>query len=96
MKLALADIIREHRPRSDNWPGLETFFELEKEILTSSSAEEVLVYLKEISENERRAIGERARRRVLASHTSEQRALELESYVGEVTRTTPEPVGAMV
>lgn len=81
---------------SDNWPGLETFFELEKEILTSSSAEEVLVYLKEISENERRAIGERARRRVLASHTSEQRALELEGYVAEVMRTNPEPVGAMV
>ena len=81
---------------SDIWPGLETFFEIEKEILTSSSTEEVLVYLREISENERRAIGERARRRVLASHTSDHRALELESYVAEVTKTTLEPAGAMV
>jgi spore maturation protein CgeB len=80
---------------SDNWPGLETFFELEKEILTSSSTDEVLVYLKEIPENERRAIGERARRRVLASHTSDHRALELESYVAEVTKTSFEPAGAM-
>lgn len=73
---------------SDYWPGLETFFELDKEILTASSAAEVLVYLKEISENERRALGERARLRVLAAHTSEQRALELESYVAEVMKTT--------
>jgi len=86
---------------SDYWPGLETFFELEKEILTASSAEEVLTYLNEISQKERRAMGERARLRVLASHTSEQRALELESYVAEVTQTATtaqldtEPAGAM-
>jgi len=86
---------------SDYWPGLETFFELEKEILTASSAEQVLLYLNEIDENERRAIGERARVRVLAGHTSEQRAIELEDYVAEVmqsTSATPlsaEPAGAI-
>ena len=72
---------------SDYWPGLETFFELEKEILTASSADQVLHYLNEIDEHERRAIGERARVRVLASHTSEQRAIELEGYVAEVMQT---------
>ncbi len=86
---------------SDYWAGLETFFELEKEILTASSADQVLHHLKEIDENERRAIGERARVRVLASHTSEQRAIELEGYVAEVMQTataTPlnaEPAGAI-
>ena len=86
---------------SDYWPGLETFFELEKEILTASSAEQVLRYLNEIDEHERRAIGERARLRVLASHTSEQRAIELEGYVAEVMQTTSatplsaEPAGAI-
>src|SRR5689334_24921523 len=35
---------------SDYWRGLEDFFELEKEILTASSTEEVLVYLNEIPE----------------------------------------------
>jgi spore maturation protein CgeB len=69
---------------SDYWPGFEIFFELEKEILTASSAEQVLLYLNEIDENERRTMGERARLRVLASHTSEQRAIELEGYVAEV------------
>jgi len=86
---------------SDYWPGLETFFELEKEILTASSANDVLAYLNDISEQDRRAMGERARLRVLASHTSEQRALELESYVAEVTQTATttqlntQPAGAM-
>jgi spore maturation protein CgeB len=72
---------------SDYWPGLETFFELDKEILTASSAEEVLTYLKLITEQDRRALGERARLRVLAAHTSEQRAIELEHYVAEVMQT---------
>jgi spore maturation protein CgeB len=72
---------------SDWWPGLETFFELEKEILTASSTEEMLAYLSAITEKDRRKMAERARLRVLASHTSEQRALELESYVAEVTKT---------
>ena len=85
---------------SDKWPGLETFFHLENEILTASSAEEVLTYLSQISEDGRRALGGRARLRVLASHTSEQRAIELENYVAEVMKTTStaasaEPAGAI-
>jgi spore maturation protein CgeB len=72
---------------SDSWPGLETFFELDKEILTASSAEEVLTYLKLITEQDRRALGEGGRLRVLAAHTSEQRAIELEHYVAEVMQT---------
>src|SRR5215213_2025252 len=63
---------------SDSWPGLETIFELDNEILTASSSEQVLSHLNKIDEQERRAIGERARVRVLASHTSEHRAIELE------------------
>ena len=73
---------------SDYWPGLEDFFELEKEILISSSTKEMMVYLNEMPEVDRRALGERARLRVLASHTAEQRVLELESYVDEVMQTT--------
>ncbi len=76
---------------SDYWPGLETFFELEKEILTAATADEVLLHLEQISETERRAIGERARDRVLAEHTSERRAIELEEYVAEVMQTATAP-----
>lgn len=86
---------------SDSWPGLETFFELDTEILTASSATDVLAYLTLISEQDRRALGERARMRVLAAHTSEQRAIELEHYVAEVMQTTStttasaQPAGAI-
>jgi spore maturation protein CgeB len=86
---------------SDYWQGLETFFELDREILTATSTQDVLTYLNNISPEDRRALGERARRRVLASHTSEHRALELESYVAEVTQTATttqldkQPAGAM-
>jgi len=72
---------------SDNWAGLDTLFELDQEILTASSTAEVLAYLNDISESDRRAMGESARHRVLANHTSEQRALELEGYVAEVMKT---------
>jgi spore maturation protein CgeB len=86
---------------SDYWPGLEEFFELEKEILTASSSEQMLAYLHDIPEKDRHALGERARLRVLANHTSEQRALELESYMAEVMQTTTtaeldsQPAGAI-
>ena len=72
---------------SDYWTGLETFFELENEILTATSPQEVLTYINIIPEKDRIAMGERARLRVLANHTSEHRALELESYVAEVMNT---------
>ena len=72
---------------SDYWPGLETFFELDREILTASAANDVLRYLNEISETDRRTIGRRARDRVLSEHTAERRAIELEQYVAEVMQT---------
>ncbi|HKS09995.1 MAG TPA: glycosyltransferase [Pyrinomonadaceae bacterium] len=86
---------------SDYWPGLETFFEIDDEILTATTSDDVLHYLKHIPEKERRAIGERARVRVLSEHTSERRAIELEHYVAEVMQTTattqpdPQTAGAL-
>lgn len=68
---------------SDYWEGLETLFELGKEILIASSPEEVLQYLQGISEAERQEIGDRARQRILAQHTAAHRAKELEKYIKE-------------
>jgi len=64
---------------SDSWPGLETFFAIGEEILTARTAGDVLHYL-QIPEEERRALGQRARARVLAEHTAAHRAEELEGY----------------
>jgi spore maturation protein CgeB len=65
---------------SDTWPGLESFFAVGEEILTARTPGEVLQYLQGIPEEERRALGHRARARVLAEHTAAHRAGELEGY----------------
>jgi spore maturation protein CgeB len=66
---------------SDNWPGLETFFTPGAEILIPASSEHVVRYLTELSVVEIRRIGDAARARVLAEHTSTHRAMEFESHV---------------
>jgi spore maturation protein CgeB len=71
---------------SDFWPGLQTFFKPDEEILISHSADETLVYLEEIPELDRRRMGYRARERVLAGHTTRHRAVELEKYAIEVLK----------
>jgi spore maturation protein CgeB len=71
---------------SDWWEGLDTFFEPGKEILISRSSQETLDFLRQISEIDRRRIGYRSRERVLAKHTSRQRAQELESYALEALK----------
>lgn len=70
---------------SDEWPGIGKFFTPAIEILLSSNARQTLGYLREIPEADRLDIGRRARARVLAAHTAEHRAIELERYVSEVT-----------
>ena len=66
---------------SDTWPGLETFFEPDKEILIARSSKQVVGYLSDLDGARRQAIAVAARRRVLASHTPDRRALELEHYL---------------
>jgi spore maturation protein CgeB len=66
---------------SDYWLGLDEIFDFDDEILVSSSSEETLQYLRDITEAERLTIGERARQKVFNNHTAAHRALELEQYV---------------
>ena len=68
---------------SDWWPGLDELFTPGKDILIARSGEEVLAALRTMPEAARRAMGEAARLRVLASHTGDHRAAELESYAAE-------------
>jgi spore maturation protein CgeB len=68
---------------SDPWPGLETIFVPGRELLLARTTEEALSILEELPEEERRAIGGRARARVLAEHTPAHRARALEGYVRE-------------
>ncbi|HSN89571.1 MAG TPA: glycosyltransferase [Thermoanaerobaculia bacterium] len=65
---------------SDSWPGLESIFKIGEEILIARSSTQVLQFLQDIPEPERRALGQRARTRVLNQHTAAHRAEELESH----------------
>jgi spore maturation protein CgeB len=76
---------------SDPWAGIETIFEPGREILLARSTADALAILEGIPEDERRAIGERARRRVLAEHTGAHRARALERCVAEVRRSRARP-----
>lgn len=69
---------------SDYWDGIDSIFELGKEILIARSSNEVLSYFRKLSEEERRQIGENARQKVLKKHTAKARAKELENYVKQV------------
>ena len=68
---------------SDSWDGLESFFEPGRDILIARSARDTEEYLHDVPEEERKAIGARARERVLARHTAAHRAGELESIARE-------------
>jgi spore maturation protein CgeB len=72
---------------SDVWPGIETLFEPGREILLARTTEEVLDYLQETTDTERRQIAKRARARVLKDHTAAHRAAELEGYALEALGT---------
>jgi spore maturation protein CgeB len=65
---------------SDCWEGIETLFEPGREILIARSSSDVLQWIHDLPEDERRTLGQRARRRVLAEHTAAHRAAELEGY----------------
>lgn len=65
---------------SDNWPGLDTFFAPDREILLPVDADDVLRYLS-ADDSELLRIGQAAQARVLTGHTSEVRAREFEDAV---------------
>ncbi|GAA4011591.1 glycosyltransferase [Sphingomonas swuensis] len=68
---------------SDVWDGLDQLFEPGREILLARTTEDVVAALEGIAPAQARAIGEAARVRALAEHTSAVRAGELERHLEE-------------
>ena len=66
---------------SDRWDGLDHFFTPGKEILLPSSTDEVVEIVRGTHPDDRRAIGQAARARILAAHTAEHRAEELDQLI---------------
>jgi spore maturation protein CgeB len=80
---------------SDRWPGIETILKPGTEILLVSDACEVSQVLRDIPEDRRLTIADNARRRILADHTPDHRARQLEAYYLEAAarqrRKLPKP-----
>ncbi len=66
---------------SDTWPGLEEFLTPGEEVLLPADGYEVAAILREMGDAERKAIGLRARARILEEHTSAHRAAQFEEVV---------------
>jgi spore maturation protein CgeB len=66
---------------SDEWPGLETFFCPNEEIILARECADVVARISSMTEAEVRSIGRRAQERVLAEHSAQRRALEFEEAV---------------
>lgn len=81
---------------SDVWPGLETFFRPQQEILLPACAEDIARYISDSSEGDLRAIGDRAQERVLAEHTSMQRAGQFEQAVEKARNSTQQMMSGAV
>lgn len=71
---------------SDWWPGLDAFFVPGEEVLVARTADDVVQILGEADDDQLAAIAAAARRRVLAEHTAERRAEQLEAEVAELAR----------
>lgn len=72
---------------TDRWDGLADYFEPGRELLVADDAREVYDVLRDLSDEERRALGQRARERVLREHTAAHRAASLEEFAREVLDT---------
>ncbi len=78
---------------SDTWEGLETFFAPGREILTVSTAEEVLAALS-LGDNELKRIALAARERTLEEHTADRRVRQLEALCEEARARRAQPAVA--
>jgi spore maturation protein CgeB len=66
---------------TDAWEGIDQFLEPGREILVARDGEEVAAHLAGLDAARARAIGAAARARIMARHTYDQRALEVEAVL---------------
>jgi spore maturation protein CgeB len=66
---------------TDAWEGLELFLAPGEEVLVARDGQDVAEHLTGLTSERARQIGEAARRRVLAEHTYERRALEVDTLL---------------
>jgi len=69
---------------SDSWRGMEEFLTPGEEVLLPVDEYEVVSILTGMSDQDRSRMGQRARERILAEHTSEHRAQEMERVIEHI------------
>jgi spore maturation protein CgeB len=79
---------------SDQWEGLDRFFQPGSEILVANDADDAVAAL-QLSDAELRRIAGRARERVLREHTATHRVGELEQLLAEAKTQAAQHAGAM-
>lgn len=67
---------------TDAFVGVETFFEPDTELLVARTGEDVARHVADLTDERAWQVGQAARRRVLAGHTYDHRAVQLESVLG--------------
>jgi spore maturation protein CgeB len=65
----------------DRWEGIEMFLEPGREVLIADDGDAVAEYVHGIGESQARAIGRRARQRLLKQHTYALRAEQVEAVL---------------
>jgi spore maturation protein CgeB len=73
---------------TDQWDGIDSFLRPDTEILVAQAGEDVARIVHELTPDRARAIGEAARRRVLAAHTYQQRGKLVQSILKETVSST--------
>ncbi|HLV21395.1 MAG TPA: glycosyltransferase [Polyangiaceae bacterium] len=71
---------------TDAWEGIERFLEPDTEVLVARDGAEVAAHVAALTPARRRALGQAARRRMLAEHTYAHRVLEVEQVLGQTSR----------
>jgi spore maturation protein CgeB len=66
---------------TDAWEGIDTFLTPDREVLVADDADDVVRHLLALDKKSARMIGEAALQRVLAEHTYQHRALQLQELL---------------
>jgi spore maturation protein CgeB len=66
---------------TDAWEGIELFLDPEREVLVARNGTEVAAHLNDLNLRRAQTIGQAARRRVLAQHTYDKRAEQVEAVL---------------
>jgi spore maturation protein CgeB len=73
---------------TDDWEGIELFLEPDREVIVARSGTDVADQLSTLSSAQANQIGRAAQRRILAEHTYDHRAAEIETLLGAMRPTS--------